>query len=110
MRDPIAIGLVTGLGVLVLLPILLWFVLAAFITGSGCLWVMGIGGCVPGTPHAGTGWDLWWLSDLRERLPGLLFAVSGALGVVTVWLWPEGFASARVACHLTRWTDSQDAR
>ena len=48
MRDPIAIGLVTAIGVRVALPLLTWFGLAAAVIGTGCLWIAGIRGCLPG--------------------------------------------------------------
>lgn len=50
MRDPVVIGLATAFAALVLVPAVLWFLAAAFVTGTGCLWVMGFGGCVPWVP------------------------------------------------------------
>jgi hypothetical protein len=30
---------------------LIWFVAAAFVSGSGCAWIVGVGGCLPAISH-----------------------------------------------------------
>ena len=50
MARPVVLGGVAlaALGIVGL--VLLWFLAAAFVTGTGCVWVAGVGGCVPWMP------------------------------------------------------------
>lgn len=46
MRDPIVVGLAAAIG-LFALPVVLWFAAAWLIGGDHCLWIAGLGGCLP---------------------------------------------------------------
>lgn len=46
--DPTVIGLLAAVATLIAVPVLLWFILAAFVADDGCAWIAGVGGCVRG--------------------------------------------------------------
>jgi hypothetical protein len=43
VRVAVALAAVAAVGL-----VLIWFVAAAFISDTGCAWIVGVGGCLPG--------------------------------------------------------------
>jgi hypothetical protein len=48
MARPVVRGLVTLAALAAVGLVLIWFVAAAFVSDSGCAWIVGVGGCLPG--------------------------------------------------------------
>ena len=45
--DGLAVGLAAAIAALIIVPVLIWFVAAAFVADDGCAWIAGVGGCLP---------------------------------------------------------------